>query len=171
MEDLDQDNNAAGHDTTVSDWPAQRRELPEWAESVLMTAPVAFVGMTDQGDPYVTPVSFAYTGDEILFHGGSGRKSLALERHAGVCVAITADVEFHRGDNPCGDSFRYRSLLVFGEARRLTLAEEVERALRLITTKYDSAAAAFEFDPRILGRTWVHGIRIRAITCKARPAA
>jgi nitroimidazol reductase NimA-like FMN-containing flavoprotein (pyridoxamine 5'-phosphate oxidase superfamily) len=53
-------------------------DLPEWARTVLSTAPVAYVGMTDQDGPYVVPVSFTYTGEEILFHGGPGKKSLAL---------------------------------------------------------------------------------------------
>lgn len=145
--------------------------LPEWARTVLSTAPVAYVGMTDQDGPYVVPVSFAYTGEEILFHGGPGKKSLALERDARVCVAITADVAFVLGATPCKDTFDYRSVLVYGVARRLRAPSEIERALRLITGKYDPRGAEAAFDVVALERTWVHAVRIQDITCKGEPSS
>jgi uncharacterized protein len=145
--------------------------LPEWARTVLSAAPVAYVGMTDQEGPYVVPVSFAYTGQEILFHGGPGKKSHALERDARVCVAITSDVAFVRGATPCKDTFDYRSVLVYGVARRLRTPSEIEKALRLITGKYDLRGVEAAFDAAALERTWVYVVRIRDITFKGGPSS
>jgi nitroimidazol reductase NimA-like FMN-containing flavoprotein (pyridoxamine 5'-phosphate oxidase superfamily) len=144
-------------------------KLPEWAKRVLLCAPVAYVGMTGRDGPYVVPVSFTYVGSEILFHGGPGKKSRALEHDCRVCVAVTTDVAFVRGETACKHTFEYRSVLVYGEARRLTTPSEIERALRLLTEKYDPAGAEAGFDGRLLDRTWVHAVRVQAVTCKAEP--
>jgi nitroimidazol reductase NimA-like FMN-containing flavoprotein (pyridoxamine 5'-phosphate oxidase superfamily) len=149
---------------------ANSLQLPEWAEQVLLTAPVAYVGMVDQDGPYVVPVTFTYAGGEILFHGGSGKKSEALERDPRVCIAVTAEAAFVQGKSACQDTFHYRSILIFGEARRLTTPSDATRALRLIVEKYEAAEAEARFEDRTLARTWVHAVRIQAFTCKTEPS-
>ena len=144
--------------------------LPEWAEQVLLTAPVAYVGMVDQDGPYVVPVSFTYADGEILFHGGPGKKSQALERDPRVCIAVTAGAAFVRGKSACQDTFHYRSILIFGEARRLTAPSDTTHALRLIVEKYEATGAEARFEDRTLARTWVHAVRIQAFTYKAEPS-
>jgi uncharacterized protein len=150
--------------------PADSPQLPEWAEHVLLTTPVAYVGMVDQDGPYVVPVSFTYAGGEILFHGGPGKKSQALERDPRVCVAVTAEAAFVQGKSACEDTFHYRSILIFGEARRLTTPSDSTRALRLIVEKYEAAGAETRFENQTLARTWVHAVRIQAFTCKTEPS-
>lgn len=150
--------------------PAHSPQLPEWAKVVLLMAPVAYVGMVDQDGPYVVPVSFTYAGGEILFHGGPGKKSQALENDPRVCVAITTQPTFVRGESACKDTFHYRSVLIFGEARRLTTAAEAARALRLIIGKYDHVDAEAPFDKRVFERTWVHAVKIQVFTWKAEPS-
>ena len=149
---------------------ADSPQLPEWAERVLLTAPVAYVGMVDQDGPYVVPVSFTYADGEILFHGGLGKKSQALERDPRVCIAVTAEAAFVRGKSACQDTFHYRSILIFGEARRLTAPSDATRALRLIVEKYEAAGAEARFEGPTLARTWVHAARIQTFSCKIEPS-
>ena len=149
---------------------ADSPQLPEWAERVLLTAPVAYVGMVDQDGPYVVPVSFTYADGEILFHGGPGKKSQALERDPRVCIAVTAGAAFVRGKSACQDTFHYRSILIFGEARRLTAPSDATRALRLIVEKYEAAGAEARFEGPTLARTWVHAARIQTFSCKIEPS-
>jgi uncharacterized protein len=150
------------------------------AAAVLREAPVAFLGMVDDG-PYVVPINFAYEDPDdpdggqnpahgrILFHGGAGKKSEALAKDPRVCLAVTAGTGLKRGSTPCEDGFVFRSALVWGRATLLQDREDRDAALRTIVAKYDPDAAALPFDEGDFERTLVYAIAIETVSYKERP--
>ena len=77
-------------------------------DQILAEAPVAHLGVVDQdGNPYVTPLSFVYTGETIAFRTMEGRRIEALLAHPRVCVEVMEH------DSESGD---WRSVVAFGNA-------------------------------------------------------
>jgi hypothetical protein len=125
--------------------------------------------MADEEGPYVVPISFAQLGSSLCFHGGSGRKADALERDPRVCLSVTSPPQLRKGQDPCGDNFDYRSVLVFGRARRLTDQAEREAGLRALARKYHPEAAEFPFREATLGKTQVYLLEIDSVSWKQHP--
>lgn len=139
------------------------------AGELLASAPLAFLALADEHGPYTVPISFAYDGEDIYFHGGEGKKSRALEAEPRVCLGVTSEPELVKGDNACAHNFRCASALVFG--RVISLESEVEKdaALRTLVAKYDPAAAADPLAPGKVAGTTVYRMEIRALTYRELP--
>lgn len=76
--------------------------------AILEEVPVAHLGLIDDGEPYVTPMSFVLDGDRILFRTMAGRKLEALRANPSVCI------EASRYDEETGD---WASVIVRGVAK------------------------------------------------------
>ncbi|MHB0979486.1 MAG: pyridoxamine 5'-phosphate oxidase family protein [Thermoleophilia bacterium] len=139
------------------------------AGELLASSRVGFLSVTDDDGPYVVPISFAYDGEDIYFHGGEGKKSRALEVEARVCMAVTSAPELVKGDDPCSDNFRCGSALAFGRAVRLESTLEKDAALRTIVAKYHPEAAADPLRPEKVAGTTVYRMEIRALTYRELP--
>jgi nitroimidazol reductase NimA-like FMN-containing flavoprotein (pyridoxamine 5'-phosphate oxidase superfamily) len=105
--------------------------------AILDAGLVAHVGFCDEaGDPVVLPMAYARLGDELLLHGSTRARMLALvERGARLCVTVThldglvlARSAFHHSVN-------YRSAVVFGRPRLLETEQEKGSALAAFTDK------------------------------------
>jgi nitroimidazol reductase NimA-like FMN-containing flavoprotein (pyridoxamine 5'-phosphate oxidase superfamily) len=153
------------------------------AVELLHEATFAYLAMVEAGGPYVLPLSFAYVGGvgpagaepeagslsgRIYFHTGEGRKTAALAADPRVCLAVTSGTAFHQGGTPCGDGFTFRSLLLWGQARRIDDPAEREAALRDIVAKYDPDAAAMPFGKAVYARTILFEMTIEAAGYKER---
>ncbi len=157
------------------------------AVRLLREAPFAYLGMTEPEGPYLLPLNFVYQeaggsapdalaapdsrGDSplagtIYFHTGEGRKTAALAADPRVCVAVTGEAVFIRGDSPCRDAFSYRSLLVWGRARPIEGAAAREAALRAIVAKYDPGAAGMSFGEKDFAQTLLYEVTIEAASYK-----
>jgi uncharacterized protein len=103
------------------------------AERILDEAFVAHVGFVDGEQPIVIPMVFGRDGDRLLLHGSVASRLLrALDAGIPVCVTVTlvdgivlAHSQFHH-------SLNYRSVVIFGTARRVRDADEQRRALSCV---------------------------------------
>jgi uncharacterized protein len=151
------------------------------AAQVLSEADFAHLAMTEPEGPYLVPLNFAFVqepaapgavaafGGRIYFHTGEGRKTAALAADPRVCLAVTAGVAFIQGDAPCDDAFSYRSVLAWGQARRIEDAAARDEALRAIVAKYDPAASGKAFDERVFAQTLLYEVVIQAVSYKQEP--
>jgi uncharacterized protein len=81
------------------------------------------LGCARQGRPYVVPMHYAYDDEYLYLFTTEGMKTNFIEANAEVCLQVE-EVE---------NASRWQSVMVTGEAERITKQEEKERAMQLIT--------------------------------------
>jgi nitroimidazol reductase NimA-like FMN-containing flavoprotein (pyridoxamine 5'-phosphate oxidase superfamily) len=97
------------------------------ALAILETASVAHLGMIDEGEPYVTPMSFVVSGNRVLFRTMAGRKLDALRENPAVCV------EASQFDEETGD---WKSVIVRGRAREVEEDALKQATVSMLLHKY-----------------------------------
>ena len=82
---------------------------------------VAHVGIVQDGQPFVLPMVYARDGERLLLHGSVASR---LARHLGggtpVCVTVTLLDGLVMARSAFHHSMNYRSVVIVGEARRVT---------------------------------------------------
>jgi len=105
-------------------------------EKVLVEAEVGRLGTSADGRPYVVPLSFAYHDGKIVIHGAKiGKKMENIARNPRVCFEVDTS-EIIPSDNPCGFTYKYRSVIADGTARVIEDPAEKAASLRLLVEKY-----------------------------------
>jgi len=105
-------------------------------EEILRENQVGRLGTAVDGEPYIVPMNYTYVSGKILMHTHrDGKKVRDIEANPRVCFEVDSG-EMIEGDDPCGYSWEYRSVIAHGDARIIDdLAGKLE-ALRLISDKY-----------------------------------
>ena len=116
---------------------------PAEMHALLQRESFGHLGCARDGRPYVVPMQYAYDGKELYFFTTTGMKTQFIEANPQVCLQV----------EEVTDSTHWRSVMVIGKAEQLTNAEEMQRAMKLITERNPSltpAISATELDA--LGR-------------------
>jgi nitroimidazol reductase NimA-like FMN-containing flavoprotein (pyridoxamine 5'-phosphate oxidase superfamily) len=105
-------------------------------DEILRLAYVGRLGTCLDGEPYVVPLSFAYDGCRIIFHGPvEGKKMTVIAGNPRVCFEVD-EYELIPGGTSCEYSFRYRSVVAKGIARVVQDPEIRLEGLKLLVEKY-----------------------------------
>ncbi len=107
--------------------------------------------------PYVVPMNYAFDSQFLYFFTTEGTKTEMMEANHAVCF----QVEEITGPE------RWRSVMVQGNAERLTRAEDIERAMQLLTQNNPTLSPAMN-ETKIgawtrLNRIVVYRVRPEAI--------
>ncbi len=81
------------------------------------------LGCTRDGHPYVVPMHYAYDGQDLYFLTTEGTKTEFIAANAEICFQV----------EEITDPERWRSVMLVGRAHRLTRADDIERAMQLLT--------------------------------------
>jgi len=134
-------------------------------ERIIKKAIRCRIGLVDNGEPYVVPVSFGYEKNALYFHGAlEGRKVELIKKNNQICFEIDTDVKVVRSEEPCKWAMKYRSVIGVGRAYILESDEEKCHGLRLIMKHY--SGDEFSFPKPKLDKTLVVKVNIRSITGK-----
>jgi uncharacterized protein len=98
---------------------------PEEMQAMLDSASFGHLGCAREGRPYVVPMNYAYDAPDVYFFTTEGMKTEYIEQNPNVCFQVE-EVQ---------DPTRWRSVVVIGRAERLTLQDEMEHAMQLITRR------------------------------------
>ncbi|MDX6499766.1 MAG: uncharacterized protein QOG23_3026 [Blastocatellia bacterium] len=90
------------------------------------------LGCARDGRPYVVPMNYAYDGKELYFFTTEGMKTQFIQTNPQVCLQV----------EEITDSTHWRSVMVIGKAEQITGAEEMQRAMKLITDRNPSLTPA-----------------------------
>lgn len=90
----------------------------EAAVAVLSAQHVAHIGVVADGEPYVSPISFAVIGDHLYFRTGRGRRLAAILMHPRVCIEASIT-----------DDQGWDSVIVWGDAYEI---EDIQRQADII---------------------------------------
>jgi uncharacterized protein len=105
------------------------------------------LGCSQDGRPYVVPMTYAYDGKELYFFTTEGMKTQFIEANPQVCLQV----------EEVTDSSHWRSVMVIGRAERLTNTEDTQHAMQLIVERNPSltpAISATQMD------TWGRAVNI-----------
>jgi nitroimidazol reductase NimA-like FMN-containing flavoprotein (pyridoxamine 5'-phosphate oxidase superfamily) len=137
-------------------------------DSIIKQCQVVRLGLSDNGQPYIVPLSFGYDGTRIYIHAAlTGRKADILAVNNRVCF------EFDRmlgvvtnADHACNWSMNYESVIGFGVAELVDEGSAKVIALNCIMHQYSNREWTFTEQSMIA--TAVYCIRIDEIAGKAR---
>ena len=137
-----------------------------WA--IMEEARVCRIGLSDEGMPYIVPMSFGLGENCIYLHcAAEGRKLDIIRQNDRVCFEMDLFREVVLGQSACGCSARYESVIGFGRASIVEEPAEKRAALDRIMEHYD-VQGAFIYQDDILAKTTVIRIAIESLTAKRR---
>ena len=105
----------------------------ETVHGILDRMPICHVGYVFNGSPYVTPTLQWREGDHIYWHGSSASRMLEACANVEVCVTVTIIDGFVMARSAFNHSCNYRSVMVFGTARKIVDRDEKFARLKVFT--------------------------------------
>lgn len=110
----------------------------ESSSAFLRSARVGHLGTIGPDGPYIIPVCFVYASpDTIYFHcAHKGRKLRNIDDDPRVCFETDDALDVTSAMRACGFSIKYRSVIAFGVARRVTDWCEKSKVLGMLMEKY-----------------------------------
>jgi nitroimidazol reductase NimA-like FMN-containing flavoprotein (pyridoxamine 5'-phosphate oxidase superfamily) len=119
--------------TRVKRLPERARYDRAAVHGILDEGLIAHVGFLVDGQPFVIPMAYGRDGDRLLLHGSvASRLQRALAEGVEVCATVTLLDGLVLARSTFHHSMDYRSVAVFGTARRITDPVEAGRALERI---------------------------------------
>jgi nitroimidazol reductase NimA-like FMN-containing flavoprotein (pyridoxamine 5'-phosphate oxidase superfamily) len=104
--------------------------------SILDSAFMCHVGYTIDGQPYVTPTSYWRENDVVYWHGSSASRMLrTLEGGVPCCLTVSIIDGLVLARSAFNHSVNYRSVMLFGRARKVEDLGEKRRQLQLFTER------------------------------------
>jgi hypothetical protein len=145
------------------------REITDIAEieKILENAFVCHLGLSNDDQPYVVPMNFAYKAGFLYLHcAAQGRRLDMIRRNNKVCfqVEITPGTIIENGDQPCDWGTKFRSVIGFGKAEILESKEDKLEGLRTFMGRF--SGNKFTFPEGEVMATTVIRITIEEMTGK-----
>jgi uncharacterized protein len=101
-------------------------------QALLLRVGFGHLGCTRDDHPYVVPMHYAYDGQDIYFFTTEGTKTEFIAANSEVCFQV----------EEITDASNWRSVMVIGQAQKLTKPDETERAMQLITERNQTLTPA-----------------------------
>lgn len=96
------------------------------------------LGFIHEGKPYVMPMHYYLQDSDIYLFTTEGMKTHDIDANPEVCLQVE---EIH-------DPLHWRSVIVTGRAERLTLGQDIDRAMQFIKERNPTLSPA-------INRTWI----------------
>ena len=134
--------------------------------SIIRRSTMCRLGMSDDGQPYVIPMSFGYQDGAVYFHcAPEGRKIEILRKNPRVCIEFDVDCLLKTGDSACKWGFHFNSAIAFGVAAIIEDSSEKQVALDIIMRQY--SGDAFTYPESALDKIVVIKVSVTELTGKA----
>jgi nitroimidazol reductase NimA-like FMN-containing flavoprotein (pyridoxamine 5'-phosphate oxidase superfamily) len=136
---------------------------PDELAIILLKGQVCHLALVDDGEPYVVPVNYAYTGGRMYFHSATeGRKINVIKKNNHVCFNVTDGVKIVAEPKSC--KVHYLSVTGTGVINDVTDTDEKLHGLKAIMRQ--NIGCEYDFQPKALDRTLVFRIDIRELAGK-----
>ena len=93
-------------------------------DAILDAGYLCHVGYIIDDSPYVTPTLYWREGDDVYWHGSSASRMLRKTQGAEVCLTVTHMDGFVLARSGFHHSVNFRSVMLFGNAHKVTDADE-----------------------------------------------
>ena len=139
---------------------------PDAIASVIRRSTVCRLAMSDDGQPYVIPMSFGYQDGAVYFHcAPEGRKIEILRKNPRVCIEFDVDCQLKTGDSACKWGFNFQSAIAFGVAAFIEDSTEKRAALDIIMRQYSNEV--FTYPESAVDKIVVIKVTVTELTGKA----
>lgn len=101
-------------------------------DAILDAGFVCHLGFVHDGHPTVVPTIYGRSGDTVYVHGSVASRAMRQDT-LDVCLTVTHVDGMVLARSVFHHSLNYRSVMVMGEARRVTERDELLHALRVTT--------------------------------------
>src|SRR5437588_6092715 len=98
---------------------------PAEMHALLQRETFGHLGCARDGRPYVVPMNYVYDGKELFFFTTHGMKTQYIDSNPQVCLQV----------EEVNDSMHWKSVMVVGRAQQIVNAEEMQRAMKIITER------------------------------------
>lgn len=149
------------------------REVTDAAriDAIIEACDCCRVGFADGEDCYIVPLNFGFAYENghrtFYFHGAmEGRKMELLRRGSAVGFELDTNHGVNAGEQACGYSFRYQSVIGRGTAALLKTPAEKQAALNQIMRRY-SGRMDWQFPS--LEKVAVWKLAVQELSCKEHP--
>lgn len=142
-------------------------ENREDINEIIKACKTCFLGMSDNGQPYVLPLNFALENDCVILHSApAGRMWDTIKANNNVCINWTLGEDLAWQDEKVGCSYRVKSksVLVEGEVEFIDDSDEKERCMKLLMAQYSNRE--FKFSAPAIKNVGVLKVHIKKITAK-----
>ena len=157
--------------TRVRRHPERAAYDRESIEAILDEGLIGHVGFASEGRPYVMPMLYARSGDQLYLHGSRNSRLLtALADGAPLCFTATLVDGLVLARSAFRHSLNYRSVVVLGQGRAVGDSEEKQAALRSLVEHVMSGRWSQVREPSAaeLKVTEVVALDLREASAKAR---
>jgi nitroimidazol reductase NimA-like FMN-containing flavoprotein (pyridoxamine 5'-phosphate oxidase superfamily) len=94
--------------------------------SILDDNLVAHVGVVENGQPLVIPMTYGRSGNKLYLHGSTGSRLMRLlAENSNVCISITELNALKVARSTFNSGMHYRAVVIFGEARLVSDEEKL----------------------------------------------
>lgn len=107
-------------------------------QDLLQQVRYGHLGCVFEGHPYVVPMHYYFENPDIYIFTTQGMKTKYIDANPEVCLQVE---EVH-------DLLHWRSVVVTGQAERLTLQQDIDHAMQFIKEHNPTLSPA-------LNRTWI----------------
>jgi len=104
-------------------------------EGLLDRVRYGHLGCAQNNHPYVVPIHFAYDDRTIYIYTTEGKKSEMIDANSEICLQVEEVI----------DDENWSSVVVVGDAEKLTDTDEREKALAAITAANPALTPALSF--------------------------
>lgn len=149
------------------------RAIPDRAEEILGTALVAHVGIVQDGQPFVIPMTFLYEDGRVYLHGAPGSRVVkTLASGASACIEVTLVDGLIASKSAETHSVNYRSVVLFGQGTRVTDDDARREVFGRLIGRYFPGRTAGEDYAHIteaeLKATWLIEVPVEELSAKGR---
>jgi nitroimidazol reductase NimA-like FMN-containing flavoprotein (pyridoxamine 5'-phosphate oxidase superfamily) len=138
---------------------------PGTLESILKSARVLRLGLSDGDQPYVVPLNFGYRDQALYIHSArQGRKLDIIKKNNRVCFEADVDHEIVEAERACDWTMKYRSVVGFGIASLVEDLPGKREALEVIMGQYSDRS--FTFEDKIVEKTAIIKVEIESMSGK-----
>jgi nitroimidazol reductase NimA-like FMN-containing flavoprotein (pyridoxamine 5'-phosphate oxidase superfamily) len=139
-------------------------ELAE-IEQIVRRSLVCRLGLTEEDQPYIVPLSFGFKDGTLYFHSApEGRKIEILRKNSKVCFEFDLDHEVVADKESCKWGMKYRSVIGFGKASIVEDIQEKKEGLNAIMEHY--SGRTYQYPETAINSTLVIKVEIESITGK-----
>ena len=145
------------------------REITDPADiaDILDRGMVCRLGLCRDGEPYVVPICYGYSGNSLYYHcAPEGLKLEILKANPGACFEITVDVRLRPAEKAAAWTMDYRSVIGRGQLNVVTDPSEKRRGIGILMEHY-SGRTGWAVEEEMLRRTTILRLDIDEITGKA----